>query len=107
MHNYLSGNDVFPAGGLYANDAFAATGGTVLRSNYVGWAVAILPFIEQAPLFNAYNSDVHNWHIQNSTHIVIGQMPSMNPVFSWSMRMNLRIYRSGRASAIMKSPTII
>jgi len=67
MHNYLSGNDVFPAGGLYANDAFAATGGTVLRSNYVGWAVAILPFIEQAPLFNAYNSDLHNWDIQNST----------------------------------------
>ncbi|MFM7127903.1 MAG: DUF1559 domain-containing protein [bacterium] len=69
MHNYLSTNDTFPAGGMYANDAFAQSTGTVLRSNYMGWSISILPFVEQAPLFAAYNANMHNWDPHNSTII--------------------------------------
>ena len=69
MHNYLSTNDVFPAGGLYAEDALFKSTGTVLRSNYTGWAVAILSFVEQSPLFNAYNSLLNNWDSSNGTVI--------------------------------------
>jgi prepilin-type N-terminal cleavage/methylation domain-containing protein/prepilin-type processing-associated H-X9-DG protein len=67
MHNYLSANESFPAGGLYADDAFDFATGTVLRSNYTGWAVSILPFMEGTPLGNQYNFSVHNWDPINST----------------------------------------
>lgn len=69
MHNYLSANDVFPAGGLYAEDDTFKSSGTVLRSNYIGWAVAILPYAEQTQLFNAYNTLVNNWQVSNQTVI--------------------------------------
>ncbi|MDR3638003.1 MAG: DUF1559 domain-containing protein [Isosphaeraceae bacterium] len=69
MHNYLSANDCFPAGSLYADDAFSQTKGTPLFSNYAGWTVAILPFMEQAQLYNAYNSQLHNWDGANTTVI--------------------------------------
>ena len=69
MHNYNSANDVFPAGALYGWDAFANSTGTVLRSNYIGWSIAILPFVEQTQLYNAYNTQMHNWDVHNGTVI--------------------------------------
>ncbi len=69
MHNYLSSNDCFPPGSLYGDDALYQTRGTPLFSNYVGWGVAILPYAEQQPLYNAYNTLMHNWDPTNSTVI--------------------------------------
>ena len=39
MHNYLSANECFPPGSLYADDAFDQTKGTPLFSNYAGWEI--------------------------------------------------------------------
>jgi hypothetical protein len=50
LHNYLDANLTFPGGGLYSvndNPVYSANGSS-LRSNYIGWAVAILPYMEQA-----------------------------------------------------------
>lgn len=69
MHNYLSANDVFPAGALYSEDDTFRSSGTVVRSNYIGWAVAILPYAEQTQIYNAYNSLVNNWQVSNQTVI--------------------------------------
>ena len=69
MHNYLSSNDCFPPGSLYADDALSQAKGTPLFSNYAGWAVSILPYMEQPQLYNAYNTQVHNWDASNTTVI--------------------------------------
>jgi prepilin-type N-terminal cleavage/methylation domain-containing protein/prepilin-type processing-associated H-X9-DG protein len=69
MHNYLDGNQTFPPGGMYGvNDqpCYSANGSS-LRCDYAGWGVSILPFVEQGPLYNAYNASLHNWHTANST----------------------------------------
>ncbi len=69
MHTYLDGNQCFPPGGLYTvNDgAVYASTGSSLRSNYAGWSISILPYMEQSPLFNAYNVQLHNWDVANAT----------------------------------------
>jgi len=69
MHTYLDSNQCFPPGNLYTvNDgAVYSRTGSSLRSNYAGWAVSILPYMEQTPLYNAYNTQLHNWNVANST----------------------------------------
>lgn len=67
MHNYLSANDCFAPGSLYADDALYQSLGTPLFSNYAGWAISILPYMEQAPLYNAYNTQRYNWDASNTT----------------------------------------
>jgi prepilin-type N-terminal cleavage/methylation domain-containing protein/prepilin-type processing-associated H-X9-DG protein len=68
MFNYESANLAFPPGGMYgANDPCSVAAGSCLRCNLLGWGVAILPFFEQAPLFNSYNSSLHNWDPVNVT----------------------------------------
>ena len=67
MHNYLSANDCFAPGSLYADDSLYQSMGTPLFSNYAGWGVSILPYMEQSPLYNAYNTQLQNWNIVNST----------------------------------------
>ena len=69
MHNYLDGNQCYPPGGIYSvndNPVYTANGSS-LRSNYSGWAVSILPYMEQSPLSNTYNFQLHNWAPENST----------------------------------------
>jgi Protein of unknown function (DUF1559) len=48
FHNYYAANDRFPAPVLY--------GGATGKVPY-SWRVAILPYVEQAPLYNQYNFD--------------------------------------------------
>ncbi len=69
MHSYLDANQTFPPGGMYSvNDQPCySQNGSSLRCNYIGWAVAILPFLEQGPLFGAYNTNLHDWDSSNST----------------------------------------
>jgi prepilin-type N-terminal cleavage/methylation domain-containing protein/prepilin-type processing-associated H-X9-DG protein len=56
-HNYHDSNGHFPAGSI----VHAGTGpfaGTV--SYYDTWAIALLPFVEQGPLYNLWNKDIPN-----------------------------------------------
>jgi prepilin-type N-terminal cleavage/methylation domain-containing protein/prepilin-type processing-associated H-X9-DG protein len=71
MHTYHDSNLAFPPGGIYGvNDqpCYTTNGGSLV-CNFVGWGVATLPFIEQSPLYNAYNVSLHNWDPSNSTII--------------------------------------
>ena len=58
MHNYYDGNQCFPPGGMYGvNDQPCYNNnGSSLRCNFIGWGVAILPYMEQSPLYNTYNN---------------------------------------------------
>src|SRR4051812_45073776 len=54
-HNYHDANNSFPMGGSKNNRADAIVPATY--ADYRGWSslAAMLPFIEQAPLYNAIN----------------------------------------------------
>jgi prepilin-type processing-associated H-X9-DG protein len=57
-HNYHSQNNVFPPGDMFnAGSAYKENGiqGNGVADWSIGWALTILPNIEQAQLFNAYN----------------------------------------------------
>jgi type II secretory pathway pseudopilin PulG len=59
LHNYHAAYDVFPmsqtVGEGHGNQHSAFT--------------AILPFMEQVPIFNMYNFDLENWHVANQTSV--------------------------------------
>ncbi len=57
-HNYISANDRVPLGDFYPSgtneSANGVTGNGGDRYSY-GWTLVILPFLEQTPVYNAYN----------------------------------------------------
>lgn len=57
MHNYHDVLSSFPPGAIYLSSS--------TDNNYIGWGVAILPFLEQQALFDNYNSLVPNHHADN------------------------------------------
>ncbi len=64
--NYEMANGSFPMGFTWQwCDAASPCGGSV--GNAFGVMVALLPYYEQGPLFNAYNCSITNWGDINST----------------------------------------
>ncbi len=59
MQNYHDNHQVLPSG----SQNWQPTN----FNNGIGWGLAILPFMEQANLFNAYNHDLLNFHPLNHT----------------------------------------
>ncbi|MDR3638452.1 MAG: DUF1559 domain-containing protein [Isosphaeraceae bacterium] len=61
VHNYAAANSVFPLGDMYPAGTNACTSvGTTICGNggsnwSYGWPIAVLPFMEQNALFNAWN----------------------------------------------------
>jgi prepilin-type N-terminal cleavage/methylation domain-containing protein/prepilin-type processing-associated H-X9-DG protein len=65
-HNYIDANGVFPLGTFMMpppGDASSPGSGRHEHSIFV----RLLPFIEQAQLYNAYNTNVHFAYVQNGT----------------------------------------
>ena len=58
LHNYLDANNSLPPGYFY--QAGYGWGG-------FGWGTAILPQVEQGPLFDAANFDLPAWSVENVT----------------------------------------
>jgi prepilin-type N-terminal cleavage/methylation domain-containing protein/prepilin-type processing-associated H-X9-DG protein len=88
-HNYASAYGSFPMGGY---DGAAATGGTFAGTAWEhGFLVSILPFVEQAPLFNAYNNMPAHSYSDPSNSTILGtniasyQCPSDPAVFTKSV----------------------
>ena len=58
-HNYISQNNTFPLGDMYPAATKFATSTGVPGNGYnsysFGWPIGLLPFIEQSPLYNAWN----------------------------------------------------
>ncbi len=78
IHNYHDSNNTFPTGGFYQG----AGNGTGLS-----WLVAILPFIDQAPLYNSFNFNAVAY--TDATNLALAlkpipgyQCPSSNKLFS-------------------------
>ena len=71
FHNYHQANNCFPVGGYGGALPTVAVGdqpGT--RALRIGsWGQAILPYLEQGPLFNAINQDLWYIHPANSTAV--------------------------------------
>jgi prepilin-type N-terminal cleavage/methylation domain-containing protein/prepilin-type processing-associated H-X9-DG protein len=60
MHNYHSAVNSFPL----AVDAYPSYGGDCQQSNHTGFAF-ILPYLEQTPIYNAINFNVHARGVDN------------------------------------------
>src|SRR4051794_31515553 len=68
VHNYLSATNAFPP--LMANFARDAPAGPAADgARPLAWSVAILPFIEQAPLYNSANYNFGAQDAQNQTTV--------------------------------------
>jgi prepilin-type N-terminal cleavage/methylation domain-containing protein len=68
LHNYHDTHSIFPFGyGGYAGAPLATT-----LNSYYSWATALLPFIDEASLFNAYNSGCRAYGVENTTVVYSG-----------------------------------
>jgi prepilin-type N-terminal cleavage/methylation domain-containing protein len=66
MHNYLDTFSVFPYASTFTdNNVPNATESGILRGNKHNWFEFILPYIDQAPLYNQMNFSVHNTSAPN------------------------------------------
>jgi len=66
MHNYHDTHNTFPPGDIY--DSVYGTSSGPRRTN-IGWAVFLLPFVDQGPLYNQIGSAsgnfVYDWNSNN------------------------------------------
>ncbi|WP_435018327.1 DUF1559 domain-containing protein [Tundrisphaera sp. TA3] len=67
LHNYYQVMDVFPKGG-YGGMVTTSTAAPTAR--IVSWGTAILPYLEQAPLYNGFNQD--QWYLHESNWTAAG-----------------------------------
>jgi len=90
LHNYNDSHGVFPAGVLY-DTAYSAW----WEYSGVGWGARVLPFIDQAPLFNQIRFDLKN--------------PGLNGANTPVARTLLSVFRcpsdAGRAPSASFGPT--
>ncbi len=69
-HNYADAHGTFPLGGYVTNPS---AGGTFAGAAWErGVLVPLLPFIEQSPLYNAYNANVRYTEPANTTILRVG-----------------------------------
>jgi prepilin-type N-terminal cleavage/methylation domain-containing protein/prepilin-type processing-associated H-X9-DG protein len=68
QHNYHSANNVFTTSQNFASDS----SGSLPIYAASNWRVTLLPFIEQQPLWNAYNTNLLIWNPENTTCIDVG-----------------------------------
>jgi prepilin-type N-terminal cleavage/methylation domain-containing protein/prepilin-type processing-associated H-X9-DG protein len=100
IQNYISQNNAFPP--LSASYNYGTT--TALPSSNAGgwplaWTVALLPFIEQTPLYNATNysagmSDPPNYYTITMMKLATLQCPSENMAVGPWITSNVANYRS-------------
>lgn len=57
LHNYHDTHGTFPIGNGHASTTFQGPDADRTRSQRAGWTVLILPFIDQAPLYQEFDSD--------------------------------------------------
>jgi len=75
IHNYIDGNNVMPLGSFWIHPASEAVDGqppgSETRHAWSHW-VALLPFLEQGPAYNAYNFNFNIFEWPNTTHNRLG-----------------------------------
>lgn len=79
MHNYLDVNSVFPyASNFTDNNQPTAAIANHLRANRTGWFAHVLPYIDQASLFNELDLNVHLSHANNRPFLENQKFPVMS-----------------------------
>src|SRR5215213_8186435 len=62
LHNYESANGIVVMQSMYPAGNYPPTKSHTTGGASYGWTVALLPFLEQAPLFNAFNFSAYVWN---------------------------------------------
>ncbi len=82
LHNYHTSVGTFPPGSLTLVRATGSDGTD--DENWTNWAVAILPYLEQQPLYDQYRQDLPNRHAENAdvlgTPLPVMTCPSDAPI---------------------------
>jgi prepilin-type N-terminal cleavage/methylation domain-containing protein len=68
LHNYLDTYGQFPKGGVIASMGNVATQNAAARLRTLSWGAALLPFVDQGPLFNSINQN--EWYVHSSNQPV-------------------------------------
>lgn len=76
LHNYLDVYRMFPKGGVIASMGNAATQQAAAKNRTLSWGAAMLPFVDQGPLFNSLN--LNEWYVHSSN---LSQAATRLPVF--------------------------
>ena len=89
VHNYISTNNVFPASEMFLGPAFGVSPGVGPGWGWnASWMVALLPNMEQAPMYNAWNFKTGADQPPNST-VAYNQMAgTLCPSESLTKRFN-------------------
>ncbi|SFI40783.1 DUF1559 family PulG-like putative transporter [Planctomicrobium piriforme] len=76
MHNYLDVNNTFPPGHIY--DVVYGNGNATTRP-YLGWAVYLLPYIDQAGLYGQIDTNsqgfAKDWNTDNAALFTLSRTP--------------------------------
>lgn len=79
LHNYHDNSGIFPSGQYYCLPGTPCTASAHLSDGW-GWTASLLPYVDQAPLFNGFNFSLamrnpHHAHLL-ATPIALFQCPS-------------------------------
>jgi prepilin-type N-terminal cleavage/methylation domain-containing protein len=69
MHNYHDANRRLPPGGVNSSNQN-------INNSYLGWGVAVLPYVEQENLYRLYKPSLPNWHADNAP-VLAASVPVM------------------------------
>lgn len=77
LHNYHDAHRMFPKAGFAAGFSSAAqvNNATLKRTRIVSWGVSILPFLDQANLYNQWNMD--RYYLEPENHAVAQKVLSV------------------------------
>jgi len=79
LHNYHETFDIFPSGQYWCKPGTACTSGPMYAHGW-GWSVSLLPYVDQAPLFQSFNFSLSPRELvhvkQLETPLTLFQCPS-------------------------------
>lgn len=80
LHNYHDAHNVFPPAHIDNNFAMNTPPGAADNNNALGWGTMILPYLDQAPLYNQIGTETrgyaHSWQDANNDGTVGDAIPA-------------------------------
>lgn len=84
LHNYHETHRVFPPGYFDSNPALNSGASEADNKNALGWGTMILPFMDQAPLYNQIGTQTgnfaYNWRDANQDGSMVDAIPAATTV---------------------------
>lgn len=79
LHNYHEAHSVFPAAYLADTRHPSRDAGTYDGPNGFAWGTMLLPFLDQAPLYNSFRTDLPCWDPVNATAAAVNLPVFLSP----------------------------